>query len=72
MAAGLRLENMLIFIGIAIAILGSTWSQLVSATVDTLTSGSNDSNVIMKFKQHKDNPIQPAPNNSTNKSNTSG
>lgn len=58
MTAGLRLENMLIFIGIAIAILGSAWSQLVFATVDTLTSGSNDSSDIMKFKQHKDNPTQ--------------
>ena len=59
-AAGLRLENMLIFIGIVIGILGSTSSQLVSATVDTVTPGpgSNDSSDIMKFKQHKDNPTQ--------------
>jgi hypothetical protein len=54
MVAGLRLGNMLSFIG-TIGLLGSTWSQMVSATVEEVT---DDTNAIMKFKQHKDNPTQ--------------
>jgi hypothetical protein len=41
---------MLSFIGIAIGLLGSTWSQMVSATVEEVT---NDTNAIMKLSNTK-------------------
>ena len=51
---------MLVIVGIAAAagLIGSTWSQLVFATVEGGTSSSNASDAIMHFKQHKDNPTQ--------------
>jgi hypothetical protein len=58
MLAGLRLASVLLFIGTAMGLVGSTWSQMVSATVEEVTPGSNDSSDIMRFKQHKDNPTQ--------------
>jgi hypothetical protein len=59
MVVGLRFVSMLSFLGIAIGLLSSTWSQMVSATVEEVT---NNTDAIMKFKQHKDNPTAPNPN----------
>ena len=33
-------------------------AQVISASVEEVNSGSNDSEDIMRFKQHKDNPTQ--------------
>jgi hypothetical protein len=33
-------------------------AQVISASIEEVNSGSNDSEDIMKFKQHKDNPTQ--------------
>ncbi|MGI0043274.1 MAG: hypothetical protein ACRD47_06150 [Nitrososphaeraceae archaeon] len=49
------------FTFIATAITGLSTSlpaQVIFASVEEVNPGSNDSEAIMKFKQHKDNPTQ--------------